>query len=680
MIDDGSGIILDYLVYLESETEEWTACQVGDVIKINEKLVNYYGVFEAVSSKQQFITVVQDAVTPLSLTKVTSVEQYNGLVADLGDASKMHKPVPMELVVKGAPTDTKQRFTVEGVTGDAGTLALTKSGIEIKCVAGASYTIKGYMIGKGGNGYYNFFAISQESNDKVESVTIKGDSERTLKVNETLKLEYETTPAGAGNTVEWVSSNPTNVKVEDGVVTALVKGASETIKVVVDGHESNAITINVPNISVTALDISGELTTKEYNVGDALNVAGLKVTATFDDESTDDTYADKVEWVVNPATFTAEGEEVGVSVVAKLGEVESSAFAASVKVTVKPGSDKDHPLDADAAYDIGAKLANYGTSEEVYFVKGVVTGFYNEAEKGKTVPVLGSKSFQVDTTLDASFTEQVEKGAVIVASGKLFHISSAVTFTNKYESKVYYDDTNVALVEITGSAEATAGDLVQLEGKAYPVAAATDALVWESSDDTVATVDQTGKVTTKAAGKVVITATYGSGTDAVVGSLEITVAAAGVTSATAKYEAGTTTNMVEESNNAASIGLDPDVFSVTFTKGESSNAPGLNKNNYIALYSVRASGNGNTLIFEGTGVTITSIKITKDSTGSYDHLEVKNVKTGGEAIEGTISTDGLVAEYTIGASVFTLKNTFSGGSSNIQLHFTEIVIYYTVNA
>ncbi|HHV33658.1 MAG TPA: hypothetical protein GXX71_03095, partial [Acholeplasma sp.] len=53
---------------------------------------------------------------------------------------------------------------------------------------------------------------------------------------------------------------------------------------------------------------------------------------------------------------------------------------------------------------------------------------------------------------------------------------------------------------------------------------------------------------------------------------------------TAQYTGTTTTNMVENENNAASIGLDPTIFNVITNKGSSSYEVGLNKDGTIRLY------------------------------------------------------------------------------------------------
>lgn len=79
-----------------------------------------------------------------------------------------------------------------------------------------------------------------------------------------------------------------------------------------------------------------------------------------------------------------------------------------------------------------------------------------------------------------------------------------------YENMIAFNPNEQSVVTVTVSpatASATAGQIVQLSATVVTTGFASKALVWTTSDNTIATVDQTGKVTALKAGTVTITAT-----------------------------------------------------------------------------------------------------------------------------------------------------------------------------
>lgn len=78
-----------------------------------------------------------------------------------------------------------------------------------------------------------------------------------------------------------------------------------------------------PAKTLTSLAISGEPTKKTYEVGEALDPAGLVVTGTYDDKSTA-TITDGITWTMNPATLTL--NDVSCSVTATVDGVTSPAY------------------------------------------------------------------------------------------------------------------------------------------------------------------------------------------------------------------------------------------------------------------------------------------------------------------------------------------------------------------
>ena len=131
---------------------------------------------------------------------------------------------------------------------------------------------------------------------------------------------------------------------------------------------------------------------------------------------------------------------------------------------------------------------------------------------------------------------------------------------------------------------------------------------------------------------------------------------------TMKYSGSTSGNMTGE-NDAATLGLDAEAWSVVGAKGGNSLFPGLNKAGDIRLY-YSDKGSNTITVSSLNGATINSITMT--FTGN-DYSNV-SVTVDDKAVE---ATNG---EYTINSGSFVLGNA---NSSNIQVRIKEVVIDYT---
>ena len=131
-----------------------------------------------------------------------------------------------------------------------------------------------------------------------------------------------------------------------------------------------------------------------------------------------------------------------------------------------------------------------------------------------------------------------------------------------------------------------------------------------------------------------------------------------------QYTGGVTANMVGDgANNAATVGLDADLFTVLADKGANQNLPGLNKGNDIRLYADRSTGNGNTITVRIANGTINSIVLDIKQTATFV------VKAG----ETAVTEAG--GAYAINATSFSIQNTTTGATT--QLHLNKITITYT---
>ncbi len=158
----------------------------------------------------------------------------------------------------------------------------------------------------------------------------------TLDVNGT---EYTlTADAGVANNTPFIlQNNPAEVEyftLDPKGATSITFAATAGKRFVLFGV--NAETGDTPTKELVSLEIGGAATVLAYNVGDKFDVAGLTVTGTYDDESTEDVTS-KVTWVINPETFAVASESASVEVTAKIGAIESAPFQVSgIVVTEKP--------------------------------------------------------------------------------------------------------------------------------------------------------------------------------------------------------------------------------------------------------------------------------------------------------------------------------------------------------
>lgn len=129
-----------------------------------------------------------------------------------------------------------------------------------------------------------------------------------------------------------------------------------------------------------------------------------------------------------------------------------------------------------------------------------------------------------------------------------------------------------------------------------------------------------------------------------------------------QYTGTTTVNMVGDgANNAALVGLDETKFTVLSDKGKASNHVGLNKAGDIRLYAHKDSGNGCTLTVNIAEGTILSIALDIKQSATFV------VKAG----ENVVTEAG--GSYAINASSFSIQNTTTGATTQLQLNKITIV-------
>lgn len=179
-----------------------------------------------------------------------------------------------------------------------------------------------------------------------------------------------------------------------------------------------------PQKTVKSLAITGEPTNKEYYVGDAFSADGLKVNATYDDDTQEDVTA-KATWAFAPATFTEAGA-VSVTATATFGGVSAST---TCPVTVKTIANTK-----ETAYTVAEaiKLIDNGKTNVWVYVKGVVSKIvtpystkyknitFNVSDDGATTtPQFQFYCNQKDAENTYAEDPNIEVGATVIGYGIL---------------------------------------------------------------------------------------------------------------------------------------------------------------------------------------------------------------------------------------------------------------------
>ena len=290
-------------------------------------------------------------------------------------------------------------------------------------------------VGKSKNAATLSIALSESGQVKASSIVVNckqmsDNNAGTLAVN---GLTAQKFPSSASD-LTYTFSEPTDIASIQLKATKSVYVYSITVTYT-DSPE--------PQKTVKSLAITGEPTNKEYFVGDAFSTDGLKVNATYDDDTQEDVTA-KATWTRSPATFTEAGA-VSVTATASYGGVSAST---TCPVTVKTIANTK-----ETAYTVAEaiKLIDNGKTGVWVYVKGVVSKIvdaynaqygnisFNVSDDGTTAAPQ-FEFFRNQKDAENKYTEDpnIEVGATVIGYGIL----------KKY-NKTYEFDKGNYLVEYT---------------------------------------------------------------------------------------------------------------------------------------------------------------------------------------------------------------------------------------
>ena len=275
------------------------------------------------------------------------------------------------------------------------------------------------------------FSGKQISSVSISCASYRGAHKCSIKVGDKVVLTKQSTSTWSNDensakpiSVEKLSgSGDISISFTDGTRALYIKSISVTYT------ESSE-----PQKTVKSLAITGEPTNKEYYVGDAFSADGLKVNATYDDDTQEDVTA-KATWTLTPATFTEAGA-VSVTATATYGGVSAET---TCPVTVKTiANTKEGAYTVEQA--IALIEAGKGLATPVY-VKGVVSKIvtpYSTKYKNITFDVSDNGAtttpqfqfFRNQKDAENTYAEDpnIEVGATVVGYGILKKFNDTYEF------------------------------------------------------------------------------------------------------------------------------------------------------------------------------------------------------------------------------------------------------------
>ncbi|MEE0453473.1 MAG: bacterial Ig-like domain-containing protein [Sodaliphilus sp.] len=264
-----------------------------------------------------------------------------------------------------------------------------------------------------------------------------------------------------------------------------------------------------------SLAITGEPTNKEYFVGDAFSTDGLKVNATYDDDTQEDVTA-KATWTRTPATFTEAG---AVSVTA------TATFSGVSAETTCPVTVKTIANTKEGAYTVEQAIALIDAGKDLatpVYVKGIVSEIttpystqyknisFNVSDDGATTTPQ-FQFFRNQKDAESTYTEDpnIEVGATVIGYGILKKYNKTHEFdegnylveykapfvpTYTYTWMVNGAEVKKSVLKAGAAVEAPANP-ENIDGKVF-TGWVTTATVDANVAPTYATIDETAKANT----------------------------------------------------------------------------------------------------------------------------------------------------------------------------------------
>ena len=402
----------------------------------------------------------------------------------------------------------------------------------------AADALKGFEVVASGYGkiFREVYELNPANGTNPLILSIKAPSATGVELNkETLALAIggsETLvatlkPNGAQGTVAWGTSDAAVATVDaNGKVTAVAAGTA-TIYAFIDADGDGAYDEGEINaqcaVTVSAAENHATSVTLDKVSGELFVGGTATLTATVLPEDSTDT----VVWSSSDGSVATVDQTGKITAVAA-GTATITATAGPVHadyvltVTVEHGSVVTDPLTVEQALAMGAELEGGAKTERQYYIKGTVyqiddnslsksfnnATFWLYAGEG----VKGFEGYRMKPLASVP-SEDYDKfvvgcEVVIVCNIKNYVKNDVSTIENDGGNIISIASKTTAPTSIAldkNELELEEGGVATLKASFTP-SFASATVIWTSSDDSVATVDQTGKVTAVAAGTAKISA------------------------------------------------------------------------------------------------------------------------------------------------------------------------------
>ena len=170
--------------------------------------------------------------------------------------------------------------------------------------------------------------LDDEPAVEITSLSVSPTTE-TLTVGASTKLSVSAYPTGASKAVTWTSSNPNVASVNNGTITAISAGTT-TITATSTTNTAIKATATITVKAVSTIEITGTPTKTTYTAGDKFNPAGLTITATYTDKSTEVLPTTSCQWLDGSTRSTTLSEGT-TSVICKYGSIEKTIDGITVE-------------------------------------------------------------------------------------------------------------------------------------------------------------------------------------------------------------------------------------------------------------------------------------------------------------------------------------------------------------
>lgn len=357
------------------------------------------------------------------------------------------------------------------------------------------------------------------------SLSITGNSATPLSPGQTRQLGSNVSPNGYTDVITWSSSDNSVATVSQaGLVTAVADG-NAVITARANASVSDSVSIVVESPSNPFITPSKNSTSGYTTENEVISFAYGNLNNSLSVSSDDTTVATVNSPITDGSSGTVQINFVGAGTAYILFKDGSTQLASvEVTVTIEHGRIKTDPLSVEEALDIGDALEESEETTKDYYINGFVSPtIKNPTFSGtpaKTTFWLAkdestSKGFECYkvTLADGLDSEDLKVGADVIVHCTIKKYNST-TIENGSVGEIVglsFSSVPATSIEINkNSASLVVGGETSLTVKTLLPVYTTDVAVWSSSEENVATVDQTGTVIAVGTGTAIISATAGS--------------------------------------------------------------------------------------------------------------------------------------------------------------------------